>query len=276
LDRSPSVRGGAPPGKEEGAASTAKAFGPDSKDVDRHNLPEAFASSESFWDNARGDIDGAIAELYRAYGAGLISDDECGAIDAELRARQRRAFGQPVRLRQLGTLKSKLALGWPRRRPRRSPNREASRERARMLGGAGRMPSEVRAKYTECERAVLYIVASEVKRHGVCDLSIGEISARAGVCHRTTQNAIAEGVRQQHLTREERERKGQRNDTNVVKIVAEEWVSWIARGPMIGCKVFSATENIDSKTRGTSQFSESRVTPRDPGPRVVRILRVSK
>ena len=240
--------------EEEGAASTANACSPDSKDVDRRILPKAFASSKSFWDNARGDIDGAIAELYRAYGAGLISDDECGAIDAELRAGQRRALGQQAAQRQLGTLKSELALGWPRRRPRRSPDREASRERARTLGGAGRMPPEVRAKYTECERAVLYVVAFEVKRHGVCDLSIGEISARAGVCHRTTQNAIAEGVRQRHLTRKERQRKGQRNDTNVVKIVCEEWLSWITRGPMIGCKVFSATENIDSKQEVRRDF----------------------
>jgi hypothetical protein len=54
------------------------------------------------------------------------------------------------------------------------------------------MPPQVRAVYTDCERAALFIVAREVKRHGICDLSVGQIAAEAGVCHRTVQNAIAE------------------------------------------------------------------------------------
>jgi hypothetical protein len=87
-----------------------------------------------------------------------------------------------------------------------------------MLGGSSSMPPQVRAKYTECERAALTIVAREVKRHGVCDLSIGQIAAEAGVCIRTVQNAIAEAVRQRHLARHERPQLGRKNLTNVLRI----------------------------------------------------------
>jgi hypothetical protein len=59
-------------------------------------------------------------------------------------------------------------------------------------------------KYTECERAVLFIVAREVKRQGICDLSVGQTAAEAGVCTRTVQNAVVEAVRQGHVAREER------------------------------------------------------------------------
>lgn len=43
------------------------------------------------------------------------------------------------------------------------------------------MPPQIRAKYTECERAVPFTVAREVKRQGICDLSVGQIAADAGV-----------------------------------------------------------------------------------------------
>jgi hypothetical protein len=212
-------------------------------------VSELSAASKYFWDNARGNIDGAIVETYRAYGAGQLSYERCSAIDAELRERQRVLHRPPAELRQFGGRKSKLALGWPRRRPRRMPDREASRARARTLGGAAHMPPSVRCRYTECERAVFFIVAREVKHHGLCDLAIGRIAAEAGVCVRTVQNAVAEAVRQGHLAREERERPGRPNDTNVLRIMSHEWLAWIRIGP-IGCKVCDATKNIDIKKSG--------------------------
>jgi hypothetical protein len=90
--------------------------------------------------------------------------------------------------------------------------------------------------------AVLTVVAREVKHHGLCDLSVGQIAAEAGVCIRTVQNAIAEAVRVGHVTREERSQRGRKNLTNIVCIVSAEWLSWIKRGP-IGCKVYTASKN---------------------------------
>jgi hypothetical protein len=129
------------------------------------------------------------------------------------------------------------------------------------------LPPQLRAAYTECERAVLTIIAREVKRHGICDHSVGQIAAEAGVCVRTVQNAIAEAVRQGHICREEREQKGRKNLTNILRIMSLEWLAWIKRGP-IGCKVFSATKIIDSKQEALERSKRE-------FPRVARILRVS-
>jgi len=50
------------------------------------------------------------------------------------------------------------------------------------------------------------------------------------VCVRTVQNAVAEAVRQGHICREERERKGRKNLTNILRIVSREWLAWIDDG----------------------------------------------
>lgn len=132
-----------------------------------------------------------------------------------------------------------------------------------MLGGSSSLPPQVRAAYTECERAVLFIVAREVKHHGICELSVGQLAAEAGVCPRTVQNAVAEAVRQRHLCREERPQKGRKNLTNILRIVSREWLAWIERGP-IGCNVCTATKSTDSKKEEQSRFDTDR--PRFPHP----------
>jgi hypothetical protein len=132
-----------------------------------------------------------------------------------------------------------------------------------MLGGSSSMPPRLRAAYTECERAALTIIAREVKHHGICDLSVGQIAAEAGVSIRTMQNAVAEAVRQGHLCREERPLKGRKNLTNILRIVSLEWLAWIKRGP-IGYKDYIPTKIIDSKQEDSQQF-----------PRVAHIIRVS-
>jgi hypothetical protein len=247
LDQSPDARGGAPPGpKEEGAPSTANAGRPNMKDVDRRTLPEAETRGKQFYDNARGNIERALREAIQAWSDGKLSDADYEQLDAELRQQQGSLYRPPAGPRLLGGRKSKLALGWPRRRPRRMPDREASRARARTLAGSAHMPPRIRVPYTECERAVLFIVAREVKHHGLCDLAVGRIAAEAGVCVRTVQNAVAEAVRQGHLAREERERPGRPNDTNVLRIMSCEWLAWIKIGPL-GCKVCNATKNIEIK-----------------------------
>jgi hypothetical protein len=201
---------------------------------------------------ARSDeLDDIVRGMWADHANGRLNESDMEGLDEATRAR-RAELGKerppPPGPKPIGTAKSKLALGWPRRRPQRMPDREASRERARTLGGAGHMPPGVRAKYTEFERAALFIVAREVKHHGFCDLSIGQIAAEAGVCVRTVQNAEAEAIRQGHLCREERERKGakRKNDTNVLRIMNQEWLAWIKRGPL-GCKVCTATKNTKRK-----------------------------
>jgi hypothetical protein len=230
-------------------------------------LPHLPAPRKAERSDCRGYFDGvdkALRDAAKAHYTGQISESEYGLLEEELRrAQPRREPAIPK-----GAGKSRLALGWPRRRPRRSPDREAARARARTLGGGAYLPPVMRERYTECERAVMAVIAGQMKQLGWCDLSVAEIAARAGVCHRTVQNAVAEGVRQGHIAREEREQRGRRNLTNVLRVISREWLTWIQRGPRsIGCKEFNALENRRKKER-CPQFSSS-------GTRVARILRVS-
>jgi hypothetical protein len=121
-----------------------------------------------------------------------------------------------------------------------------------MFGGSGCMPAKMGSMYTEGERAALCIVSGEFKRQGLCELSIDEIAARAGVCRTTVQNAIHEARRLGHITVLERPRRGMKSLTNVVRICSREWLSWIKRAPsaarLIGSnpvKKLSPTEIID-------------------------------
>jgi hypothetical protein len=276
-----SRRGGAPPPEKERPAGATNSAGPEIKSSDalcknvhtENSVADRSVKSNTavraHYDHLRSNTDTTISDVWRAQLAGWITEDEAAELDALLRAQQAAISREPPRPTQIVAKltggKSKLALGWPRRRPQRMPDREKSRERARMLGGSSSLPPKVRAKYTLCEQAVLAIVGCEVKQRGRCDLAVGAIAAKAGVCVRTVQNAVAEAIRQRHLAREERGLPGRKNDTNVLRITSKEWLTWIQHAPRgvrqdgSGCKDYTATKTKDLSIGDFSQFqSETR------------------
>src|SRR4051812_15522786 len=92
------------------------------------------------------------------------------------------------------------------------------------------LPSLMTLRFTVGELAVLRIVGDEVRQHGRCDRCVDELAARAGVCRSLVKNAIRTAARLGLLTVEERRREGRRNLPNVVRIVSQEWLAWLARG----------------------------------------------
>jgi len=111
--------------------------------------------------------------------------------------------------------------------------------------------SALRHHYTEGERAVLFIVAGEVKRHGICDLPIDEIADRAGVGKTTVQNAMHEARRLGHVEITERPQLGAKNLPNVVKVASGEWLAWIRRAPSAAQRdrvQFSKNVSISKRT----------------------------
>jgi hypothetical protein len=161
-----------------------------------------------------------------------VNDDEATYLAACIE--RRRPSGPrllPAGTPDVGRLTGRIQRRFTPRKPQRSPNRRASRDRRRMLGGSSCMPPKMRLEYTEGERAVMCIIAGEIKHHGLCDLSIDEIAARAGVCRTTAQNAMHEARRLCHITVLERPRPGMKSLTNVVRICSEEWLAWVKRGP---------------------------------------------
>lgn len=123
------------------------------------------------------------------------------------------------------------------------------------------MPPNMRCRYTEGERAVLCIIAGEVKHHGVCDLPIDKIATLAGVCRTTVQTALHEARRQWHLRIIERPRPGRKNLTNVVEITWKEWLRWIKRGPPahqpIGSNLLSRS-NLVSTTKNNKDLAKEK------------------
>ncbi len=82
-----------------------------------------------------------------------------------------------------------------------------------------------------------------------CDMTVGEIAARAGVGETTARNALRAAARLGLLTIEERRRRGQPNLSNIVRIVSREWLAWLDRGG--GCKKPEVTDNPIFKGQNT-------------------------
>lgn len=176
-----------------------------------------------------------------AWSAGLMSES-----DVETALRQADATRAAASQRAARRFTSRQAP--------RSPDRQASRDRRRMLGGSSALPPDMRRHYTEGLRAVLCIVAGEVKHHGVCDLPIDRIAALAGVCRTTAQTALHEARRLGHLAIKHRPRVGQRSLPNLVTIASEGWRAWLRRAPTAHrptgskTKILSTTKSIDGSS----------------------------
>lgn len=136
----------------------------------------------------------------------------------------------------------------PRQRPR-SPDRQASRDRRRRLGGSSALPDTLRHYYTEGQRAVLCIIAGEIKHRGVCDAPIEKIAALAGVCRTTVQTTLHEARRLGHIKITERPMPGRKHLSNLVQITSPEWQTWLKRGPSAHRPIGSKSANLMSTTK---------------------------
>jgi hypothetical protein len=141
-----------------------------------------------------GELDKIGRLLWRGYYyEGSIGEREAEYLSSVIE--RRRPLGRrtaPGYITPLDKLAGRIGSRFtPRQRPR-SPNRKASRDRRRTLGGSSALPVDLRHHYTEGQRAVLCIVAGEVKRHGICDFPIDKIAALAGVCRTTVQTTMHE------------------------------------------------------------------------------------
>lgn len=203
-------------------------------------------------------LDNLGRALWHGWGKGEFSDEEAEFLSSAIEKRrpvsQRNA--PSVALKGVGKLAGRLGSWFtPRQRPR-SPDRKASRDRRRRLGGSSVLPDTLRHHYTEGQRAVLCIIAGEVKHHGVCDLPIDKIGALAGVCRTTVQTTLHEARRLGHIKITERPVRGRKNLPNLVEIVSAEWRTWIKRGPTAHRPIGSKAVNLVSTTKNTDSKKE--------------------
>jgi hypothetical protein len=207
-------------------------------------------------------------QLYALNGAGLIDDREAGELDDAIEARRTAGRASPVALALPGVAlaaaiaptAARITRFAPRRQ--RSPDRAKSRERRRGLGGSSPLPEPLARRYTEGQRAVLFIVGEEITARGVCGLSIAEIAARAGVCHRHAQMALRLAESDGLVSITERPRKGQKHQTNLVRVLSKEWAAWLQRRRPIGCKPTpsTGTQGVSSslKSSGAARGSAAK------------------
>ncbi len=206
------------------------------------------------------------ALIWEYYGNKRVSDDEATYLQSCID--RRRGVSRCAAPETPGPLNGRVS-GFFRRKPQRSPNREASRGRRRMLGGSSVLPPHLRHLFSEGERAVLCVIASEVKRHGCCDWPIDKIAALAGVCRTMVQNTLRKAKARGSLTVLERKRQGLKNLPNVVRVSCREWLAWLKRGFATSCliglkavKKVSSTEIIDLRKK--EAFRETRPNEHQP------------
>ena len=188
-------------------------------------------------------VDEIARVLWGANGAGLIAVEDVDRIAAQVEeVRQRISLkDNTVRDRAPGVPLATFSNCLSRRRRCVSPDRLASRARRRNLGLAGALPHALAARFTEGQRAVLAIVATEVRDKDACELPLEAIAARAGVCVTLARNAIRLAAGDGLAVIVERRRAGRPNLPNVVRIVSREWLAWIKR-PGGGCRKINPTD----------------------------------
>jgi hypothetical protein len=168
-----------------------------------------------------------IARLtWRAHAEAQLSDIDAEAVAEAIQAR-RAAFRSPPPPRPT------VAPPAPRHAPR-SPDKQASLERRRRQAASGALPPQIAAQFTMGEAAALAVVAREVQKSGRCAFPIDALAALAGVSRSTVKNAVRQAKALGFIEVTERRRAGQPNLTNIIKITAPPWRTWLKIGGRMG------------------------------------------
>jgi hypothetical protein len=210
-----------------------------------------------------------MQDVWKAYGAGMLNDDEAQRLAERLEARRvevreldRTSIRAPSVPRVIGA-----SVFPPKKRQGFSPDRQRSIERRRRLAASGPMPPALAYRFTTGELAALRIVADEVRANGTCVLTLGEIAARAGVSVCLARNALRGAAKDGLLLIEERRRHRAPNLPNVVRIISREWKAWIdRRRPAL--PLGGGSRKIESTDTGRAFRSKTEEV--SPGPKAFR------
>lgn len=192
-------------------------------------------------------LDHLSRDLWKAFNAGLIGDDDAQRIAELIHDRRSVTRGGPQSPKSVSP--TRCSIFHPRRL-QRPPQRSKTIERRRTLAASGPLPPRLAGKFTTGAMAVLKIIADATKRNGgQCTKSVAEIAARAGVCHRLAQYVIRLAEREGLLTVQERRQKGLPNLFNIVRIICADWLLWL-KGRR-GCKNLRlTTKKVSMKEYG--------------------------
>jgi hypothetical protein len=187
-------------------------------------------------------LDHVARDVWRAFGAGVLADDQAETLSAALEARRRALRGDS----HTSAAKPQKHLWngpsrFPPRRPQKSPDRRQSWDRRDLNALSGFMPGRLAIGFTMSELSALAIVAGEVRRHGVCTCSIDELAARAGISRSSVKRALAKAETRKLISVEHRPVRGCKHDTNIICVISTEWGDWLKRRP-IGVQRWTPTD----------------------------------
>ena len=210
-------------------------------------------------------LDNLSRAIWQGFSAHAVTDDQAQSLAELIHARRLIVRGE---VKPVGIPPGRPSI-FPPRRLQRAPQRSVAIARRRHLAASGPMPPSVACRFTVGELAALRIVTDEVREKGHCDRTIAEISARAGICRTTAQNAIRAAAAMGLLTVQERRREGQKSLPNVVRIVSREWLQWIRRGGQAGGRLGSKPigfKKTDPTDKGSSKREEIGIPPKASEP----------
>lgn len=206
-------------------------------------------------------LEGAVRRIWAGRLDGSFTEDDAEYLHSiACRRRPPHAGNQHLQIASFGQGLVRRVSKFKPRQHERSPDKQKSRERRRSLAGSGALPSEIRKFYTEGQRAVLTIIALEIKNgNGACTFPVGKIAAKAGVCRTTVQSTLHEASRLGHIWVQERKRSGRKNLTNIVTVTSFEWKKWIQRGSYSNRTIGSnlVKKSSPTKTRDIKKVNSS-------------------
>jgi hypothetical protein len=171
--------------------------------------------------NTYASIDNVSRLIWRAHGAGHLSDAAAQTLAETLQARRAALAARTYPNTQ------KRAGGPPKAIRPRSPDRERSIRRRRAVAMSGAIPSKLAAAFTLGEIAALSVIAREVQRRGQCELCLDAIAAQAGTCRTVAQGALRQARALGLVHVQERPQPGRKHLPNVVTIAAPDWCAWL-------------------------------------------------
>lgn len=140
---------------------------------------------------------------------------------------------------------------FPPRRRQCPPDRDkAKRERRRLSLRRDFAPLDIVAPFTECQRAVLFVIAEAVKAAGACDFPIAKIAAKARCSRSSVHAALRLFVERGLIVVQRRPRPGGTHQPNLVRIISPAWLSWIRRS--------STGEGADRKSHPKKDLKETK------------------
>ncbi len=159
----------------------------------------------------RSRLDVLAKAVWQAYGADALSEAQASEL-CELVASRRVIPTAPAA---------------PRRPVGSRPRSSASMERRRAWTGSGWLPPAIAARFTMGEAAAIGVIVAEIAKRGRCELYIGAIAGRAGVCATIVKRALRQARSLGLLHVETRRVARDRNRPNVVTITSREIELWV-------------------------------------------------